>query len=78
MARSLCMTFLLALLSMGIPVARADPATLISIPTPRGATQTFILIKPDHPVAAIILFAGGSGVLGLKTGEFRYGNFLGA
>ena len=56
--------------------ARADTATVVSIPTPRGATQSFILIKPDHPVASVILFAGGSGVLGLKTGEFRYGNFL--
>lgn len=77
MARSLWIVFLLAMLSAGVPMtARADTATVVSIPTPRGATQSFILIKPDHPVASVILFAGGSGVLGLKTGEFRYGNFL--
>src|SRR5258708_37004939 len=68
MARSLRMAFLLTMLSAGIPMtARADTARLVSIPTPRGATQAFILIKPDHPVASAILFAGGGGVLGLKT-----------
>jgi hypothetical protein len=56
--------------------ARADTATLVSIPTPRGATQAFILIKPDHPVAAVILFAGGRGVLGLKTASSGAANFL--
>jgi hypothetical protein len=56
------------MLSAGISVtARADTATLVSIPTPRGATQSFILIKPDHPVASVVLFAGGLGVLGPKT-----------
>jgi hypothetical protein len=56
--------------------ARAETATLVSIPTPRGVTQAFILIKPDHPVAAVILFAGGGGVLGLKTASSRAANFL--
>jgi len=56
--------------------ARADTATLVTIPTTRSATQAFILIKPDHPVAAVILFAGGGGVLGLKTASSRAANFL--
>jgi hypothetical protein len=47
--------------------AQADPATLVSIKTPRGVTQAFILIKPAHPVASVILFAGGPGALGLKS-----------
>src|SRR5258708_8925822 len=77
MARSLRMDFLLTMLSAGIPMtARADTATLVSIPTPRGATQAFILIKPDHPVASVILFAGGGGVLGLKTASSEATNFL--
>lgn len=42
---------------------RPDTATLVSIPTPRGATQTFTLIKPDRPVASVILFDGGRGAL---------------
>lgn len=59
--------------------AQAEAARLISIPTPRGATQAFILIKPDHPVASVVLFAGGSGALGLKsTSSMNWGkgNFL--
>jgi hypothetical protein len=36
--------------------------TLVSIS--RGATQAFILIKADNPVASVILFAGGAGGTG--------------
>jgi pimeloyl-ACP methyl ester carboxylesterase len=77
MLRPLRMAFLLATLLAGDPVtAQADTATLVSIPTPRGATEAFILIKPDHPVAAVILLAGGGGVLGLKTASSGDANFL--
>jgi hypothetical protein len=77
MARSLRTTLVLTMLSAGIPMtARADTATLVSIPTPRGATQAFILIKPDHPVASAVLFAGGGGVLHLKTASSGAANFL--
>jgi hypothetical protein len=77
MARSFRVAFLLAMLSSGISVAaRAYSATLVSIPTPRGATQAFILIKPDHPVASVVLFAGGGGVLGLRTASSEVANFL--
>jgi pimeloyl-ACP methyl ester carboxylesterase len=77
MARSFRVAFLLAMLSSGISIAaRADTTTLVSIPTLRGATQAFILIKPDHPVASVILFAGGGGVLGLKTASSEAANFL--
>jgi hypothetical protein len=77
MAGSLRMACLLVMLSAGNPMtARADTATLVSIPTPRGATQAFILIKPDRPLASVVLFAGGNGVLNLKTASSRAANFL--
>ena len=59
MLRSLRMALLTMLFAGNPMTARAETATLVSIPTPRGVTQAFILIKPDHPVAAVILFAGG-------------------
>lgn len=40
---------------------------LVSISTPRGVEQAFILIKPDHPVASVVLFAGSAGALGLRS-----------
>jgi pimeloyl-ACP methyl ester carboxylesterase len=58
--------------------ARAD-TTLVSIQTPRGVKQSFILIKPDKPVGSVILFAGGHGALGLKSAsdmKWGKGNFL--
>ena len=74
------LAFVLAMLSADVfASAWADTATLVSIPTPRGATQSFILIKPDHPVASVILFAGDHGALGLKsTSSMKWGdtNFL--
>jgi pimeloyl-ACP methyl ester carboxylesterase len=59
--------------------ARAADATLVSIQTPRGVKQAFILVKPANPVASVILFAGGHGALGLRsTSTMRWGdmNFL--
>ena len=57
----------------------AGSAALVSIAPPRGAKQAFILIKPDKPVASVILFAGGHGALGLKSANsmsWGAGNFL--
>jgi pimeloyl-ACP methyl ester carboxylesterase len=54
-------------------------STLVSIQTPRGVKQAFILIKPEKPVASVILFAGGHGALGLKSAsdmKWGAGNFL--
>jgi hypothetical protein len=59
--------------------AHAQDATLVSIRTPRGVKQAFILIKPAKPVASVILFAGGHGALGLKGAsamKWGAGNFL--
>ena len=54
-------------------------ADLITLQRPRGASQSFIFIKPDKPVASVILFPGGHGALGLKSATaMRWGaaNFL--
>jgi hypothetical protein len=44
----------------------AGSASIVTIATPRGVQQPFILIKPDHAIASVILFAGGEGVLRLN------------
>jgi len=58
------------LLLLGLAAAAAPAAALdeklISIETPRGVTQKFLLLTPDKPMAAVILFAGGHGGLGLS------------
>ena len=41
----------------------ASNSTLVSIKTERGVQQQFIRIVPDRRMAAVILFAGGHGVL---------------
>ncbi len=46
---------------------RAQEASLVSVQTPRGVKQAFILVKPAKPVASVILFAGGHGNLRLKS-----------
>jgi hypothetical protein len=47
--------------------AVAAEVKLISVKTPRGATQKFIFIKPEKPLASVILFAGGKGALQLRS-----------
>ena len=80
MARSCRCAFILAiLLAVALRSAHAASATLVSIKTPRGANQAFILIKPERPVASVILFAGGHGRLGLQSASsmtWGAGNFL--
>lgn len=42
-----------------------------------GARQPFLLLRPQHPVAAVVLFTGGEGVVGISpAGVKRPGNFL--
>lgn len=71
---------LLAMLSAGVvAAAQADAPTLVKIRTPRGATEAFILIKPEKPVASVVLFAGDLGALGLQSASSMKslaGNFL--
>jgi pimeloyl-ACP methyl ester carboxylesterase len=54
-------------LALSAGTVRAQEASLVSVQTPRGAKQAFILIKPKNPTASIVLFAGGLGKLGLKS-----------
>lgn len=45
---------------------------VISVKTEYGGKLSFLLLKPDNPKAAVVLFAGGKGYLGLSdTGELR-------
>jgi pimeloyl-ACP methyl ester carboxylesterase len=67
------------LLAGAVGSAHAASSTTQSIPTPRGATQAFILIQPQKPAASVILFAGGHGALGLtgaSSMKWGAGNFL--
>jgi len=71
-----------ALLFVAATLAPASAAgeTLVKLTTPRGVSQSFLLLKPDQPpAAAVILFAGGNGALKLTSaGKMRWGsgNFL--
>lgn len=42
-------------------------AELVTLETRPGVEQKYILIKPDKPVASVILFAGGKGALNLSS-----------
>jgi pimeloyl-ACP methyl ester carboxylesterase len=80
MTRTLLAGLVGAALAVGLMgTAHAATSTLVSIKTPRGVTQKFSLIKPEKPVASVILFAGGHGALGLKSASsmgWGAGNFL--
>jgi len=70
------------LLSLVVPLAPASaqrPESMQRIESRPGVTQPFVLVEPpDTPVAAVILFTGGDGVLGFTgPGPFPSGrNFL--
>ncbi len=69
----------LAGLLLTVGTARADAPMLVSVPSPRGETTALILIRPEKPVASVILFAGGHGALGLRSPSamnWGDGNFL--
>jgi hypothetical protein len=66
-------TFSLFLFTSCATAPSAKPAAgpsyeLVKVDSRSGVTQKFILIKPDDPVASVILFAGGGG--GLRLGSF--------
>jgi pimeloyl-ACP methyl ester carboxylesterase len=56
-----------SLLAFSVSPSDAQNASLVSLQSPRGAKQAFILIKPAAPKAAVVLFAGGHGALRLKS-----------
>ena len=76
MARSFRLVFVLAMLLADISeAAQIGTPKLVSIQTPRGVTQAFILIEVDNPVASVLLFTGGHGALGLKSASsMRWGS----
>ncbi|WBL77058.1 hypothetical protein I3J27_29125 [Bradyrhizobium xenonodulans] len=85
MNRALHLMVQLGILSLATwNLAFGEDASIVSITTPRGVQQSFILIKPDHATASVILFAGGSGNLRLsrvpspQVGPYAFvaGNFL--
>ena len=79
MPRLISAVLIAAMLAAASAPAHAASSELVSIQTPRGVKQAFILIKPDKPVASVILFAGGHGALGLKSASsmsWGAGNFL--
>jgi pimeloyl-ACP methyl ester carboxylesterase len=69
-------------IAIGVSVcdfAVAQPASLVTLQTPRGVKQRYLLITPPQPKAAVVLFAGGHGALGLKSATdmtWGKGNFL--
>ncbi len=68
--------FAVLLCVIGTPFAMAQK--VIDIPTRPGVTQRFLLITPESPRAAVILFAGGQGEVQIgSSGQLgRSGNFL--
>jgi pimeloyl-ACP methyl ester carboxylesterase len=74
-ARALAFAGALVLACVGLASAADDIRT---IPTRPGVTDAFILVRPSGaPVASVILFAGGNGLLALGSGKPGLGgNFL--
>ena len=62
----LAVPLLLVALATAMPVC-AQEADLVSIDTPRGVKQSFVLIEPEGALASVILLPGGHGALGLKS-----------
>lgn len=57
----------------------AETQRVVDIPTRPDVTQRMIVIEPEKPKAAVVLFAGGHGGLQISsTGDFKWGerNFL--
>lgn len=74
--RALYDALIIALL--GCPQVFAADSSVKDIPTRPGVTQRVLVIKPENPVASVILFAGGNGLLNIAPdGRIgRGGNFL--
>lgn len=67
-----------ALLLWPLATLPAAAQKVIDLPTRPGVTQRFLLITPDSPKAAVVLFAGGGGSLNIRdNGDIPRGsNFL--
>lgn len=79
MIRAIAQSTLLGLTLLATHANAQIPEQVVDIPTRDGVTQRFILIKPERPVATVILFAGGHGGLQISPqGKIKSGkgNFL--
>lgn len=77
MRRFICL-LQLALLAFSNQLWAQTPR-IVDIPTRPGVTQGMVVLVPDKPKAAVVLFAGGHGGLQISsTGSFKWGegNFL--
>ncbi len=71
--------YFLVLLTFAQNVSAQVQQRVVDISTRPGVTQRFLLLTPDNPKAAVILFAGGHGGLQITpSGSFKLGggNFL--
>lgn len=59
-------------------VAQASTPQVVDVPSRPGVTQRILVIKPDKPLAAVVLFAGGDGNIQVQDdgSVARGGNFL--
>ncbi len=72
----------LLIVSVGLAVgspALAQESSVVDIPTRPGVTQRLLVVRPEAPRAAVVLFAGGHGGLQISSrGGFGWGegNFV--
>ena len=70
----------LMLFTIAVSTARAQVTQrVVDIPTRPGVTQRIVLLSPENPKAAVVLFPGGHGGLGISPdGHFNWGegNFV--
>ena len=57
---------MLLLLLASISAFGATTTTVVDIPT-RGVTQRILYVRPDNPVANLVVLSGGDGVLGIQA-----------
>ena len=63
--------------SQAITQARGLAVSYVTTTQREGVRQPFLLLQPRQPVASVILFTGGNGVVGITpAGIQRGGNFL--
>lgn len=70
---------LLALFFLAVCAQAQSPQRVVDIPTRPGVSQRVVVLSPQAPKAAVVLFAGGHGGLQISpSGSFRWGegNFL--
>ncbi|WP_050477185.1 alpha/beta hydrolase [Herbaspirillum rhizosphaerae] len=82
--RAFALIILLAPFAVATAWSQENPAPqfsrqVVDLPTRPGATQRFIYLAPPHPVASVILFSGGDGILRISPEgklDAGRGNFL--